>query len=81
MESKLLIPEWSVTKRGIESSSYLMRFYRLTDNTDGRIGFVPNMQDALKVRREWLERSSGISVDIESVYLPVSIDNPKATLH
>ena len=81
MNSKLLIPEWSVTNKGIASSSFLMRFYKLTDKSDGQVGFVPNLQDALKVRKEWLEKRHGISVDIEPIYLPVSLENPSATLH
>ena len=81
MISKLLIPEWSVTNKGIASSSYLMRFYKLTDKSDGQVGFVPNLQDALKVRKEWLEKSRGLSVDIEPIYLPVSLENEASTLH
>ena len=81
MVSKLLIPEWSVTQKGISSASFLMRLYKLTDHTAGQVGFVPSMQDAIEVRRQWTEKRKEIVVDIEPVYLPVDLDTPESTVH
>ena len=81
MLSKLLIPEWSVTQNGISSTSFLMRLYKLTDHSAGQVGFVPSIQDAIEVRRQWLKKGKEIEVDIESVYLPVDLDTLESTVH
>ncbi len=81
MVNKFLIPEWSVTQNGITSASFLMRLYKLTDHTAGQVGFAPSMQDAIEVRKQWLEKRQEVKVDIESVYLPVDLDTLGSTVH